>query len=80
MTIWYVATLARYVLVDAADENEARAKGRAALYDLYADVRERLGREVPIEIRTVRPATDDEVRLMGWHNAMVAREAARTGA
>ena len=80
MTTWYVATLARYVLVDADDENEARAKGRAALYDLYADLRERLGREVPVEIRTVRPATDDEVQLWNWHHETVAREAARTGA
>jgi hypothetical protein len=74
MTTWYVATLACYVLVDG---NEARAKGRVALYDLYADLREHFGREVPIEIHTVRPATNDEVQLWKWHHAMVVREAAR---
>ncbi|MCA9054560.1 MAG: hypothetical protein KDA75_12025 [Planctomycetaceae bacterium] len=74
MTTYLVATLARYVLVEAADEHEARVKGQAALYDLYADLRERLGREVPIEIRTIRPATDEEIELMRWHNDMVDRE------
>ena len=74
MTTYYVATLARYVLVDATDEHEARVKGSAALWDLYADVRERLGCDVPIQIRTVRPATGEEVELMRWHNEMVARD------
>ena len=74
MTIYYVATLARYVLVEAADENEARRFGQAALYDLYADLRERLGKEVPINIRTIRPATADEIELWNWHHEMVARE------
>ncbi len=76
MTTYYVATLARYVLVDAADEAEAIAQARPALHELYADLRERLGREVSIEIRTVRPATDDEIDLWKWHHEMVAREAA----
>jgi hypothetical protein len=75
MTTYLVATLARYVLVDAPDEATARELGRPALYELYADVRARLGREVPIEIHTVRPATTDEIDLMRWHNEMVAREA-----
>jgi hypothetical protein len=75
MTTYFVATLARYVLVDAADEAEARAKGRPALHELYADLRERLGREVPIAIRTVRPATGAEIELWNWHREMVAREA-----
>ena len=44
-------------MVEATNDDEARKKGHAGLYALYADVRERLGREVPIEIRTVRPAT-----------------------
>jgi hypothetical protein len=29
---------------------------------------------VPIEIRTVRLATDDEIQLNEWHREMVARE------
>jgi len=74
MTSYLVATLARYVLVDAESESEARRLGQPALFDLYADVRERLGKDVPIEIRTVRPATDDEIDLWKWHHEMVARE------
>jgi len=74
MTTYLVATLARYVLVDAESESEARRLGQPALYDLYADLRERLGKDVPIEIRTVRPATDDEIDLWKWHHEMVARE------
>jgi len=75
MTTFYVATLARYVLVEAADKSAARVAGHTALYDLYADLRERLGRDVPIEIRTIRPATTDEIDMMKWHNAMLACEA-----
>jgi hypothetical protein len=75
MTTYLVATLARYVLVDAPDAAAARELGRPALYELYADVRSRHGRDVPIEIHTVRPATTDEIDLMRWHNEMVAREA-----
>jgi len=77
MTTYYVATLARYVLVDADDETQARELGRAALRDLYADLRERLGREVPIEIRTVRKATEDEIELWTWHHNMLKAEAKR---
>jgi hypothetical protein len=74
MTAYYVATLARYVLVDAANEDQARELGRVALHDLYADMRERLGRDVPIEVRTVRPATDVEIELMKWHDEKVREE------
>ena len=75
MTTWLVATLARYVLVEAEDESAARDLGQAALYDLYADLRERDGRDVPINILTVRHATDDEIDLWRWHHEMLAREA-----
>jgi hypothetical protein len=71
MTTYFVGTLARYVLVDANDEAEARALGQPALHELYADVRARLGRDVPIIIRTVRPATPDEIDLNRWHGEMV---------
>jgi hypothetical protein len=67
MPTYYVATLARYVLVEVANESQARERGRPALHELYADVRERLGTDVPIEIRTVRLATDDEIQLSTWH-------------
>lgn len=75
MTTWLVATLARYVLVEADDEAAARELGQAALYDLYADLRERYGRDVPINILTVRHATDAEIDLWRWHHEMLAREA-----
>jgi hypothetical protein len=78
MTTYLVGTLARYVLGDANDEAEARALGQPALHELYAVVRERLGREVPINITTIRPATPDEIELNRWHNDMVAQEAAGT--
>lgn len=74
MSTYLVATRARYVLVDAENETQARELGRPALYDLYADLRERLGREVPIEIHTVRLATGDEIQLWNWHHEMVERE------
>ena len=74
MTTYYVATLARYVLVDAENETQARELGHAALHELYADVRERWGKAVPIEIRTIREATSDEIHLMKWHQKMLAAE------
>ncbi|MEX1098758.1 MAG: hypothetical protein WED34_22105 [Planctomycetales bacterium] len=69
-TTYYVATLARYVLVDAADEREARSKGEAALREL--------GAAAPADIRTIRPATPDEIEFAAWHADALAREAART--
>ena len=72
MSTYFVATLARYALVEAAGESEARERGQIALHALYADLRERLGREVPVEIRTVRLATADEIELWRWHQEMVA--------
>ena len=75
-----VATLAIYAIVDANDETEARALGQAALYDLYAEVRERQGRDVPINIVTVRLATEDEIELMAAHDENLARETARRAA
>jgi hypothetical protein len=73
--IWYyVATLARYVLVEAGNEWEARERGYAALNELYADIRQRLGCGMRVEIRTVRPATEDEVQQMCWLRDYVARE------
>ena len=73
---YLVATLARYVLVDAANEDEARSLGQIALHDLYADVRERHGKDVPINILTVRPATREEIDLQRCHDEMMARNTA----
>jgi hypothetical protein len=44
---YLVATLARYVLVDAVDEAQARELGHTALYELYADLREKWGKRFP---------------------------------
>ena len=66
MTTYYVATLAAYVLVDAKNELDARERGYAALHDLYAND----GRGgATITIRTVRPATDDEIELHGGNSS-----------
>ena len=73
MTTFYVATLARYVRVDADDKSSARLAGHAVLHDLDL----RLGRDVPIAIHTVRAATADEIEFWNWHCEMVVREAAR---
>lgn len=74
MTTYLVATVTRYVLVDAEDEEHARELGLVALYDLYADLREKLGRDVPITIHTVREATREEIDLWTWHHEMLAKE------
>ena len=75
MTTYYVATLARYVLVEAENENAGRELGQVALYELYADLRQRLGREVSIEIHTIRPATTEDIDMTKWHSEIVALEA-----
>ena len=74
MTTYFVATLTRYILVEAHNEIDARERGYAALHDLYADLRERFGKEVPIKILTARPATDDEIELWRWHQDRLASE------
>jgi len=75
MTTYYVATLARYVLVEAENDADARERGHSALHELYAEVRDQLGKEGPINIKTIRPATDNEIDLWHWHRKMVAGEA-----
>ena len=77
MTAYYVATLARYVVVDAETESQARERGAAALHELYADLRARYGREVPIDIRVVRLATTDEIEMVRFHERMLANERRR---
>lgn len=71
MTMYYVATLSQYVLVDAPDDVSARENGLAALQS------ERVERRTPIEIRTVRPATADEIEFWNWHHDMLKREKRR---
>lgn len=67
MTTYYVATLACYVLVDAANEAAARKLGRTAILELT-------GTAEP-HIRIVRPATADEIELLEWDQEKVADEA-----
>jgi hypothetical protein len=71
MTTYFVATLARFVLIEAKDETAAHEAGMKVLRKLYAPE----VRVDPIEIRTIRPATDDEIELQRWHDEMLAREA-----
>jgi hypothetical protein len=70
---YYVATLSRYVLVEAASEDDARCLGRVVLAALFADYRGNLN----IEIRTIRPATGEEIEFWQWHNESVAAERAK---
>ncbi len=72
--MWKVATRVRYVLVDAPTEEQARIDAMPLLDELYADYREKYGNH-PIEIHTVRLATDAEIQLWDWHQEMVQREA-----
>lgn len=74
MTTYLVATVARYVLVDADNEVAAREIGAPKLHELYADLRAKLGRGVPINICTVRRATEHEIELQRFHDEMVSRE------
>ena len=74
MTTYLVATVARYILFDAENEEHARELGSVALHDLYAGLREKLGRDVPITIYTVREATREEIDLWTWHHKMLERE------
>ena len=56
------------MLVDAADEAATKNSGQIKLQELF-------GTAVPIEIRTVRPATADEIDFWSWHLEKVAAEA-----
>jgi hypothetical protein len=71
--MFYVATLARYVLVEAENEVQARERGQTALEVLYAELRQRHP-NMQVEIRTVRPATDDEIEFCRWNEETLARE------
>jgi hypothetical protein len=68
MTTFYVATIAQYVLVEAANEEDARLRGHEALRAL--DPR----RTAPIRIGIIRPATADEIELQRWHQQALDAE------
>lgn len=63
---YYVATRVHYVLVEADDEAEAQTNAEPLLKELTTH-------NFPIEIHTVRPATEDEIELWDWHHEMVDR-------
>ena len=63
-----VATLSRYVLVEAADETEAHQLGETALRELDPELMQKT------TVRTVRPATEDEIEFWKWHQDLLARE------
>lgn len=68
MTTFYVATIAQYVLVDAANEEDARKHGHEALRAL--DPR----RTAPIRIAIIRPATAAEIDLQRWNQQSLDAE------
>ena len=73
MTMFYVATRASYVVVDASDEAEARRLGHPALQALHADVSARIGRDLPVEIHVVRAARSDEIEMWEWHRELLGQ-------
>jgi hypothetical protein len=76
MTTYYVATLAKYVLVEAENEKQARELGRVELEKLHADAGRQIGMELPVNILVVRPATTDEIEFSRWGEEMLGRERA----
>jgi hypothetical protein len=74
MTTYYVATLAHYVLVEAAAEAEARERARPMLEELRAQASRPGADRLPVQIRTVRPATEDEIELMRFDARMRGAE------
>jgi hypothetical protein len=70
----YLATLAKYVLVEAESEGQARKLGRVGLKKLHAEVGRRLGKDLTVNILVVRPATTDEIEFCRRGEEMLARE------
>jgi hypothetical protein len=74
--MFYVAALARYVLIEAENEEQARERGKPAIEELYAELRLRHP-NMQVDIRTVRPATTDEIEFCRWNEETLAREVLR---
>ena len=75
MTTFYVATLSQYVLVEAKDETAARAAAVPGLTARYAGFGLSPD-DIATRIRTVRPATADEIEFWQAHQTAVAQEQA----
>jgi len=71
MTMFYVATRARYVLAEADGEDEARRLAEPALQALHAEIQAGIGRDLPVEIHVVRHATGDEIEMWKWHQELL---------
>jgi hypothetical protein len=71
---YYVATLARDVLVEAENEDQARERGQTAIEELFAELRRQFDAEMPVDTLTVRPATSDEIEFSRWNEETLARE------
>ena len=67
MTTFYVATLARWVLVEANSPVEAINEGLAKLRQEQPDA----------VVRTVRPATAEEIEFNAWHQEKLNEETQR---
>jgi hypothetical protein len=76
MTTHYVATLAKYVLVEAENEEQARELGRTGAREAHAEGGRRIGKDMPVNIPVVRPAATDEIEFCRWGAEMLARERA----
>ena len=74
MTTHYVATLSRYVVVETENEERGPRLGLDALVALFADLRLQPRQNVPIGIRTVRLAAEEEITFCQWHRESVAAE------
>jgi hypothetical protein len=77
MMTYYVATLAKYVLVEAENVGQAIELGRIGLEKLHAEVGRRLGKEIAVNILVVRPTTTDEVESCRWGEEALAQQRAR---
>jgi hypothetical protein len=66
MPQYYVATRSRYIVVEAANESDARRIALPDLQRLQAEVSAPIGRDLPTVIHVVRPATDDEIEMDRW--------------
>jgi hypothetical protein len=68
-----VATLSRYVLVEAADETEARTLGNTALRELFPELMAKT------TVRSVTLATPEDIEPWRWHQDFLARERDQSG-
>lgn len=68
--LYFVATLSRYVLVEAVDADQARTRALPELQRLYEADPPPGGQRFPITIHTIRPATPDEIETWKWYQDM----------